>query len=211
MTEFQLFSAERVSDRQRDLLAAAEAAQLRRTARGTPHRLRSGAVVLVRALQPSDGRLLVDAFARLSETSRRRRFLTGKTALTAADLRRLTDVDHRDREALVAVEPHNGRAVGIARFARQTDDPLSAEVAVTVVDDWHRRGVATSLLAQLVARAREVGIYSFTALVSAENHATIGLLSPLRPGVEVTRLDGEVIEYQIGLSAYADLVGSRDG
>lgn len=196
-------TGELAASRQRDLLRAAEASRMRRAARGTPHRLRSGAVLYVRQLQPSDGHLLVDAFARLSALSRHRRFLMAKSELRPADLRRLTDLDHFDREAVVAVEPHSGRAVGVARYARENGDAQSAEVAVTVVDDWQRRGVATVLLRRLIVRARESGIFSFSATVSIENDATIGLLSRLAPGVEVTHLDGEVIEYQIGLSAFS--------
>ena len=56
----------------------------------------------------------------------------------------------------------------MARYVR-SDDAGSAEVAVTVVDDWQGRGAGTALLERLVERARENGIERFVALVLQEN------------------------------------------
>jgi hypothetical protein len=52
---------------------------------------------------------------------------------------------HYDHEALGALSHPGGRGVGIARYIRNADDPLAADVAVSVVDDWQRRGLATEL------------------------------------------------------------------
>jgi GNAT superfamily N-acetyltransferase len=40
----------------------------------------------------------------------------------------------------------DGRGVGIARYIRDAEDPQAAEVAVTVLDHWQRRGLGTELL-----------------------------------------------------------------
>jgi GNAT superfamily N-acetyltransferase len=104
------------------------------------------------------------------------RFLTRKTRLSAAELRYFTDVDHHDHEALVALNPADGRGVGIARYIRHADDPHAAEIAVTIVDDWQRRGLGTELLARLSGRARSAGIHRFTALVAEDNMAVARML-----------------------------------
>lgn len=39
--------------------------------------------------------------------------------------------------------------VGIARYVRSADDPHAADIAVTVIDDWQRRGFGSALLTQL--------------------------------------------------------------
>ena len=161
-------------------------------------RLRDGSLVVVRPVHPTDVPLLVDGFARLSPQSRRQRFLTAKTELTPDELRRLTELDHHDREALGAVDVRTGQGVGIARYVRPADEPQTAEVAVTVVDEWHRRGVATALLHRLALRARDAGIFAFTALVSVDNDAMTGLLRTVA-GVELTHLDADVAEYEIAL------------
>jgi GNAT superfamily N-acetyltransferase len=164
--------------------------------------LRDGSSIEMRAVRATDVALLADGFARLSPRSRRLRFLTGKDTLTPSELRHLTDVDHRDHVAIGAVDRTDGRGVGIARFVRSSRCPTAAEVAVTVVDDWHRRGVGTELLARLALRARAAGIHSFTALVATENMAMIGLLRG-KAGIELVHVDDETVEYEISLAPFA--------
>jgi RimJ/RimL family protein N-acetyltransferase len=126
-------------------------------------------------VQPADASLLADGFARLSEQSRRLRFLGRKDNLTVAELRYLTCVDHRDHEALGALSS-DGRGIGVARYIRDTEDPGRAELAVTVVDEWHGRGLGTKLLELLSSRARAEGVDRFTATVASENIASIRLV-----------------------------------
>jgi GNAT superfamily N-acetyltransferase len=110
--------------------------------------LRDGSAVLIRPVRGTDAALLADGFARLSERSRRFRFLGRKTTLTEADLRYFTNVDHHDHEALGALDHVRGGGVGIARYVRDRENPAAAEIAVTVVDDWQGRGLGTELLAE---------------------------------------------------------------
>ena len=60
-----------------------------------PHRitLRSGHQVLVRAVRPDDGPGLAEAYDQLSETSRYRRFFTGKPHLFEQSLAYFTDIE----------------------------------------------------------------------------------------------------------------------
>lgn len=135
--------------------------------------------VEIRPIQPDDKDALRRGFDRLSERSRYRRFLSPRGPLTEAELRYLTEVDHRDHEALVALEPGTGEGVGVARFVRSAEDRHVAELAVAVVDDWQGRGVGSLLAAELAQRAREEGITCFTALALAENDAMLGILQEL--------------------------------
>ena len=66
----------------------------------------------------------------------------------------------------------------------RSDDPVEAEVAVTVVDDWQGRGAATALLESLVERAREEGVERFVALVMSENTDALELAAHLAPDAE---------------------------
>ena len=141
--------------------------------------LRDGSKVVIRQVHRDDAPLLADGFARLGPESRRLRFLRRKDELSAAELRYFTDVNHHDHEAIGALDHADGGGVGVARYVRDASDPQSAEIAVTVVDDWQGRGLATELLAQLSGRARAAGIRRFTALVSADNAAMTALLRRL--------------------------------
>jgi GNAT superfamily N-acetyltransferase len=138
--------------------------------------LRDGSTVMIRRLEPSDRQLLADQFDRMSEESRRRRYLAPAARLSPEDLAALTAVDHKRHEALMALDPEDGRAVGIARYVRNAADPTAAEAAVEVVDEWHRRGVASALLSRLHERARDNGIERYTAVVSDDNQVMLASL-----------------------------------
>lgn len=158
--------------------------------------LRDGTPVRLRPIQPDDKRLLVRGFERLSEDSRYRRFFTPMSELPLAQLEYLTEVDHHDHEAILAVDEH-GEPVGVARYIRSTSEPDAAEAAVAVVDDWQGRGVGRALLNRLATRARQEGVSRFTALVQADNQAALELIGGL-PLSERSR-DGSELQLVIKL------------
>jgi GNAT superfamily N-acetyltransferase len=103
-----------------------------------------------------------------SADSRYRRFHVSKPRLTGADLRYLTELDHRDHEALLAVD-RRGIACGVARYVRLGDDGATAEVAILVRDDWQGTGLGLALLRRLADRAIRRGIHRFRAVMQADN------------------------------------------
>jgi GNAT superfamily N-acetyltransferase len=142
----------------------------------TTVRLRDRSELVVRPIRPDDKSAIVAGFERMSPESRYRRFFAPLQRLTERDLAYLTEVDHRDHEALIAFDSRTRAPVGVARFIRGSV-PAEAEVAVTVVDDWQGRGAATALLGLLVERAREEGVERFVALVLSENKEALELFS----------------------------------
>jgi RimJ/RimL family protein N-acetyltransferase len=142
--------------------------------------------LLLRPVRPDDKRLLAQAFERLSPETRYRRFFAPLEKLSDQDLRYLTEVDHHDHEAIVAVNPENAAIIGVARYVR-SDPPTEAEVAVVVGDPWQGHGVATALLQRLVVRAREEGVDRFVALVMSDNDEALDLFRNLAPGGSRTR------------------------
>ncbi|MFP5332522.1 MAG: N-acetyltransferase family protein [Acidimicrobiia bacterium] len=138
---------------------------------------RHGFGVELRPVTPDDKPLLADGFARLSERARYLRFLAPADRLTPAQLAYLSEVDHHDHVAWGALE--NDAAVGVGRLVRYEDDPSSADVALTVLDEYQGRGVGRLLIEVLgvCARARGVGQLHFDVL--AENAAMLGLLRTL--------------------------------
>jgi RimJ/RimL family protein N-acetyltransferase len=178
---------------------------------GQPVALRDGSHVLIRPIDRADTALLADGFSRLSARSRHHRFLGGKSHLTPAELRYFTHLDHYNHDALGALDPSDGRGVGIARYIRHPDQPHTADVAVTVVDDWHRRGLGTELLTQLAHRARHAGIRCFTAQVAPDNAAITGLMQTLGVAVDQGFRDDDTVEYTIPLDRTAVEDGRRLG
>lgn len=172
--------------------------------RGTRVRLRDGSEVLVDQVHRTDARLLADGFARLSDETRRLRFLSAKPRLSAAEIRYFTQIDHHDHEAIGAMVPVDGRGVGLARFIRDVDDPEVAEFAITVADDWQGRGLGTELLHRLMARAREEGIHRFSVLVEADNDTMLHILHEIGGELRETESGGGAVGYEVTLPTAGD-------
>jgi len=163
--------------------------------------LRDGSKVDIRRLRPDDAPVLAEAFEQLSFESRRLRFISPKPSLSSRELSYLVDVDGHNHEALGAIDHASGRGVGVARFIRLADEPDVAEVAVTVIDAWQRRGLGTLLLEHLADQARSQGITHFSALISNEN---MGVLKALRSaGGEIVPIaaGAGVVEYRTALGS----------
>src|SRR5262249_14618611 len=106
----------------------------------------------MRPIHPDDKDLLQAGVAALSPESAYGRFLTGKSSLTTAELRYLTEVDGVDHIALVVLDT-NGDFIAVGRIVRQEDRPDTAEVAVVVCDEWQRRGIGRMLTRELTLRS----------------------------------------------------------
>jgi GNAT superfamily N-acetyltransferase len=167
---------------------------------GAPVVLRDGSHVRVRQGHRSDKQLLLRAFERLSPESRYRRFLVPMPELTEAMAQYLTEVDHHDHEAIIALDEETGEGIGVVRYVRITERRDAAEFAVTVIDDWQRRGVGTLLLGVLSARARAESITTFTALMLASNQEMMEVLHSLGP---IRIVDGSLgtVEIEMAIPA----------
>ena len=161
-------------------------------------RLRDGREIVVRPIQPDDRAELAAGMRRLSPESRYRRFFTPTSELTESQLTYLTEVDHHDHEALVAVEPGTEHGIGVARFIRSPEDSERAEVAVAVADSWQGQGVATALLDRLAERARAEGVRRFSAEILAENRPMLELIEEVGP-VKTKQRDHGSVEVEVEL------------
>lgn len=141
--------------------------------------LRDGRTVLIGTLHPSDRDRYVSGIGRASADSIYKRFMTPVTRLTTTQLAYLLGVDHRDHEALLAVDEVSGEAVAVGRFVRSAEAPEVAEAAVLVIDDWQGLGLGKALCRLLAQRARELGIERFEANVLTDNRAMLAVLRSL--------------------------------
>ena len=129
-------------------------------------------------LERSDGEALRRLFFRLSPTTVYRRFHGPIVRPEQAHPERLLDIDHHDREAVVALV--DGEIVGVARYARWPGTDR-ADLAVVVADNWQRQGVATRMLGGLADLALSAGIQDFTASVQGDNEPALKLMRRFRP------------------------------
>jgi RimJ/RimL family protein N-acetyltransferase len=161
--------------------------------------------VAIRALAPTDREALAEAFSRLSDETRRRRFRGLATQLGDRELDWLTQIDHHNHEALVAIATDSRHVVGVARYIALSHDPGVAEVAIAVDDHWQGRGIGRRLLGALFDRARAEGVTRLLAYVDTENHRVRGWIA--RAGGVAEAHHGDATVYGIPLDG-ATRVGS---
>lgn len=151
--------------------------------------LRPGVEVLIRPVRPEDKALLTRGFEELSPEARFQRFFAPMSDLSPSELRYLTEIDHHDHDALVAIDPDDGDLVAVARYIR-TQPRTEAEVAIVVADSWRGQGLGTAILLRLATRARRAGIRQFVALTLAENVNAQDLFENLIPDAAQVRHGG---------------------
>ena len=140
--------------------------------------LRDGTPALFRQVAADDKERLRAAMALLSPRSRYLRFHGPVTALSPERLRFLTEVDQLDHVAWCAFDEDHAELpmVGVGRWVRLPDQPAIAESALTVIDAYQGRGVATLLLALLNEAAAAGGVKTLRSLVLGDNQRFIATL-----------------------------------
>jgi RimJ/RimL family protein N-acetyltransferase len=146
----------------------------------------AGHVGLAR-LEKTDGAQLRRFFFRLSAETLYRRFHSPIVRPEQTHPERLLDVDHHDREAVVAVV--DDEIVGVARYARRPGAG-SAELAVVVADAWQRQGLATRMCRVLAELAASAGVGQFNLNMQADNAAVLRLVRRLYPEARLSFSQG---------------------
>ncbi|HSO16883.1 MAG TPA: GNAT family N-acetyltransferase [Arthrobacter sp.] len=157
--------------------------------------LRDGGTAHLRPIHPSDADAVQAFHGGQSQKSIYMRFFAFKSKLSAKELKRFTEVDYKDRVALVITI--GGEIMGIGRYDR-LDDPEEAEVAFNIADAHQGRGIGSILLEHLAAAARENGIRKFSAEVLPENRKMLMVFSDA--GYDVKRhFDDGVVSLEFNI------------
>jgi acyl-CoA synthetase (NDP forming)/RimJ/RimL family protein N-acetyltransferase len=143
--------------------------------------LRDGSVAHLRPITPADEDAVHRFHGRQSDESIYMRFFAPLRQLSDRDVKRFTNVDYRNRVALVATV--RGEIIGIGRYDRIT--PTTAEVAFNISDSYQGRGIGSVLLEHLAVIAWEAGVQEFTAEVLPQNRKMMSVFGDA--GYEVSR------------------------
>ena len=172
--------------------------------RTTELSLPDGGMVRLRPVVPEDKAALVEGFRRLSPESRYRRFMAPIAELSEELLVELTEVDYHDRFAWMAfsLDEPGTPGMGVSRYVRDASDLEVAEAAVTVIDDYHERGLGRLLLEFLGAVALENGIKRFRGYALEDNRAIRELL--LRLGASMAHDSPGLLRFELDLPAQAE-------
>ena len=140
--------------------------------------------IATRPVQSDDGERFRRLWPRLSRETIYRRFHAPLHRIPLETVRRLVEVDHDLREAVVAEV--GGEVVGVARYDRSPADPSTAEFAIVVEDAWQGFGLGRQLLGQLIALAAARGVEVLTATVQPDNDRVLALIRRVLPDTTVT-------------------------
>nr|WP_235916196.1 bifunctional GNAT family N-acetyltransferase/acetate--CoA ligase family protein [Spelaeibacter cavernicola] len=178
-----------------------------------------GGVVTLRPIMPSDAERVVAFHGGLSERTRYLRYFGPYPTMSPRDVEHTTNVDHRNRVALVAVLGDQIIAIGLYERlsdaggnAVEPDDAApgrSAEVAFVVADDHQGRGLGSILLEHLAGAAAENGIEVFVAEVLTQNR---GMLTVFKEaGYQIRRtMDGSVLHLEFAIDPTEALTSVRN-
>jgi RimJ/RimL family protein N-acetyltransferase len=154
--------------------------------------------LVIRPVEDDDLGQLRLMFERSSAQTRYLRFFSGGATVPDHILRRLVQVDHACREAVVAEV--GGAIVGMAGYDRTAAQPDRAELAVVVEDAWQRRGLGRRLVREVVRHARRHDVNVIVANVLSENQQALRLVRGMSPDSRA-RVDGTESVVEIPLSA----------
>ena len=170
--------------------------------------LRDGGLARIRPILPEDSEKVRGMFRRMGRESLYHRFFRHLREVSDEEIEYFTSVDYEDRMAFVA---EIGRdIVAIGAYDRLEDDPATAEVAFSVDDGHHGRGLGSQLLTHLTNFARNNGVTAFKAFVLQENYPMMRLFRG--SGYQMRRGMGEgvyQVEFPVLLSEEARRVESQ--
>ena len=178
--------------------------------------LTDGTTIEIRPTRPDDFDAVRDMHAEMSPKNLYLRFFSISRIAAEGEARRVCRPPAPDHGALLAVL--EGQVAGCGSYEVAADGSGSAEVALAVADDVHRRGVGTLLLEHLVSLARSRGVRAFVAETLSENALMMQVfadagLQPQRAladGVYEVRFPLPAGEGQGGLGIYRDAVAERE-
>jgi RimJ/RimL family protein N-acetyltransferase len=145
------------------------------------HAMQTTTTIRLRPLRRGETDVVDAVFAGMSDESRHLRFHGPRPRLTDAMRRALADADGSRHVALVAevVEGDDVAPVGLAHLIAL--DGETAEIAFSVVDAWHGRGIGRRLVTALRHRAVDLGYHRLLAHVMVGNKAAQALLWSVLP------------------------------
>lgn len=142
----------------------------------------------MRSVRPADAAELDAMMARCSLDTRYRRFFAPVRTMPIEYRRGVLAGDPGRHDALVVQQP-TGEIIALASLVAA---PAGAELGLLVEDGWQRQGLGTTLVHELVARARERGVQRLRATVLPTSARLVLWLGRIVP-MESSRLDGDGI------------------
>jgi len=178
--------------------------------------LTDGTTIEIRPAWPDDFAAVRDMHAKMSPDNLYLRFFSMSPMVAEAEARRICREPGPDHAALLAML--DGEVVGCGTYEQAGAGSTSAEIAFTVADELHNRGIAMLLLEHLVSLGRGRGFRAFTAETLDENAAMLRVFADAGLPVQRSLVDGvfdftfplPADEADTALGTYRDTVAVRE-
>ena len=133
----------------------------------------------VRLLKKSDKEALQDGFYKLSDKTKRFRFLSTPQKLSNKELQYLTNIDNKSHLAVCAYIKKGDKeiGVGVARYIRLLKDASKAEIAITIVDEYQQLGIGKVLITEIIKHAKKNNITTFEANAFYFNNTILSIIN----------------------------------
>jgi len=171
-----------------------------------------GTPVRIRAIRPNDKEGLARHLNGLSSDSRYHRFFGVKHGFTSRELRYFTEPDFLRHVALVVTTINHDESENIVsdgRYVALEGCRAVAEVALSVVDAYQRKGVGKLLLECLIGLAQQVRLNRLEADVMASNRGALRFL--IRRGFRSTGTSGGVCRVALSVQGNGGPLARRRG
>jgi len=151
-------------------------------------------------VEPECKECIAQGLKMLSSTSRSFRFNYAVKKFSKIELKYLTDIDNYNHLSIGCHNPDKSDypGMGIARYIRLAEKPDTAEIAITVLDEYQNKGLGTILLSLLVKYGVKNDILFFCGYVKANNQAMLALLD--RFGFQIKRKEYSLLYIEAELS-----------
>lgn len=139
--------------------------------------LNDGSVMILRPIKVDDVDRFLAFVSRLGADSQYLWMHHILPQMTPEDAQRFCTVDYINSFVLVGevLKQNKKEIVAVGRYSR-LPKKTSAVIAIVIEDAWRRKGIGTRLIENLVKAAKDNGIITFEADVSAKNNDVMALL-----------------------------------
>jgi acetyltransferase len=160
--------------------------------------LTDGSVVRFRHVRPADEPRIAAAINSSSRETLLHRFFSPIRSVAPDQLRRMLEFDSTREVCIVGVTGGEAtqRIICGARYVK-LPKPDVAEIALTVHDDFQRRGLGSFLLRLLARLAQAENLKWFEAEVLSSNDKMLQLLRKLAPGQARGHWTGEIYHMEV--------------
>ena len=162
-------------------------------------RVKDNLEIKTRLLQKGDREILHEAFKKLSDKSKRLRFLSTPQKLSNKELDYLTNIDNKNHLAVCACIDENNTltGIGVSRYIKLNNSPNKAEIAITIIDEYQKMGIGKVLIDEIIPHAKANGIDTFVANAFYFNNTILSIINQYE--YTITSVEDGVLKIEIEL------------